>query len=113
VSVTLRNVLQGIMLVGSLAAVACGGAPSASEICHDSCHKQASCNSWTNAELSSCYNECSNQSTNGSDSVQQVKDSCKNADAVISVADECVKKYCNQTDIDNCLNDAIGMCEAK
>jgi hypothetical protein len=111
----LSNVLARVLLIGSLAASlsGCGGAPSAVDICHDSCQKQASCNGSTTQQLTTCENACTNQGTNGSDQVQQAKDSCKNADTVINAADECVKKYCSATDLASCLSAAQGLCEAK
>jgi hypothetical protein len=93
--------------------VACGGAPSALTLCNESCDKQASCNSATEEEKSTCLNTCKTDNGVVEDEVQMVKDNCKNPDTVLNKAQDCVQKYCEQSDVDNCVDTAIGDCDAK
>ena len=109
----MHRLALALTLFGSLGVAACGGTPSAQSICDDACEKQASCTGATTAELSTCKKSCKESANNGSDSVQQVKDECKNADEVINAINHCVTSYCDASDVNDCVNQAAGTCDAK
>lgn len=99
------------MLFGCLGVTACGGTPSATDICKHSCEKQASCQMVSDQLRKSCEDLCPDATTR--DDVQTIRDSCKNADELISEGDDCVQKYCSQAEVNSCITAVAAKCEAK
>ena len=101
------------MLLGCLGITACSGGLSAENICRDGCAKQADCTGASHTMLEQCYVTCSDDTKNGSDAEQQIKDRCRNATTVLSGIEHCVTSYCNEGDVNDCVTTATQKCDPR
>ena len=101
------------MLSGSLGTAACGGMLSADNICKDGCAKQADCTRASEAVLRQCDDTCNDPTRNGSDTVQEIKDKCRNATTVLGGIQHCVTSYCDSTAVSDCITAAVQKCDTK